>query len=219
MALCHFVSEIHKMAMCHFVISQVFKIDNFAFLWFHKMALVPFCEITNQMAFKIDFCDFTKWHSAILWNHKMAMCHFVISQVFKIDFVISQNGYTLCHFVKSQNGNVPFCDFTSFQNWQFWIFVISQNGTVPFCEITKWHPAILWNHKNAKSIVICLNLKITKEGGNSPPIFSGNLFWKLSSTTDQAWISVGWPPGPGENQANSHRFFNMLESSFFGASI
>jgi hypothetical protein len=65
---------------------------------------------------------------AFLWFHKMAGCHFVISQ----------------------NGTVPFCEITKIQNCQFWKLVKSQNGTLPFCDFTEWHSAILWNHKNAK---------------------------------------------------------------------
>ena len=128
----------------------------------------------------LHFCDFTKWHYAILWNH----------------------------ILKSW----PFCDFTSFQNWQFWIFVISQNGTVPFCEITKWHPAILWNHKNAKSIVICLNLKITKEGGNSRQFFPAT-FLKIKFHNWPGLNFRGWPTWKTKQQSS---FFQHVGSSFFG---
>jgi len=57
----------------------------------------------------------------------MAMCHFVISQVFKIDFVISQNGILRFHKF-SKLTILDFCDFTK------WHCAI---GTLPFCEITK----------------------------------------------------------------------------------
>ena len=81
-----------------------------------------------------------------------------------------------------------------------------------FCDFTKWHYAILWNHKNAKSIVICLNLKITKEGGNSRQFFPAT-FLKIKF---QNWPGLnfrGWPTWKTMQQSS---FFQHVGSSFFG---
>ena len=82
-----------------------------------------------------------------------------------------------------------------------------------FCAITKWQCAILCNHKNAKSIFFWMNLKIAKEGGTLANFFR-QLFCKLSSKTDQIWISV---VGPHGKPSNSHHFFNMLDHYFLAS--
>ena len=70
-----------------------------------------------------------------------------------------------------------------------------------FCDFTKWHYAILWNHKNAKSIVICLNLKITKEGGNSRQFFPAT-FLKIKFHNWPGLNFRGWPTWKTKQQSS-----------------
>ena len=126
----------------------------------------------------------------------------------KVLFIVSGIS-AFCIFVIAQNGIVPFCAITK---WQ------SQVSNWPFCAITSfqnWHQwfFVQCNHKNAKSIFFWMNLKIAKEGGTLANFFR-QLFCKLSSKTDQIWISV---VGPHGKPSNSHHFFNMLDHYFLAS--
>ena len=175
---------------------------------FIVLGIPTFCIFVISQNGTMPFCEITKWQCAILWFQKfskLTILHF-------------------CHFVKSQNGNVPFCDFTSFQNWfcdfTKWhtaisqVFKIDNFGFLWFHKMAlcHWHPAILWNHKNAKSIVICLNLKITKEGGNSRQFFPAT-FLKIKFHNWPGLNFRGWPTWKTKQQSS---FFQHVGSSFFG---
>ena len=125
--------------------------------------------------------------------------------------------------ISAFNGIVPFCAITKWQCAILCNHKFPKLTSMVFCAITKWQCAILCNHKMAmchfvqsqkcKIHFFWMNLKIAKEGGTLANFFR-QLFCKLSSKTDQIWISV---VGPHGKPSNSHHFFNMLDHYFLAS--